>query len=750
MTILIPPWSETDVASAEGAADPAGRSGAAPDGSDRWWRRPDRPAWSVPARVIVFGLTALLYSWDLSRVGMANTFYAAAVKSGTLSWKAFFFGSLDPGNFVTVDKPPAFLWVQELSGRIFGFSGLSMLVPEVIAGVVTVMVVYHLARLWCGEVVAVVASIAAAVTPVAVSMFRDNNPDAFLTVLLVLAAWALWSALRSARTLGLVLCGALVGLAFTTKTLEAFIVLPAFGLVYLWCGRPRLRRRIVQLAWAAVALVVSSTWWFVIVELWPASSRPYIGGSTDNSEWNLIFGYNGFSRIFGAGGPAGGGPGFAGTPGVLRMFNALLGGQISWLLPLALVGLVAGVWWTRTEPRHSLRRAGFVLWGGWTLTFGLVFSEAQGIFHPYYTVVMAPAVATLAAGGVLAMWKLGCASRWWAWVLPATIVGSAIWAAVLLARTPGYDQGLGAAVVVLGVLGAIGLLLALLRVWRTALGRLGALFGAAAVLAGPAAYALTTVADPSGGAMGSAGPGALTGGGPGSGPRTAARPGVGLPGGGLAAGNRGGVRIGGANAALVRYLEQHQGTAEYLVAVTGSQSAAPIIIESGRPVIAMGGFSGTDPAPSLAAFKHLVATGKVRYVLVAGQSAGSAAPGASGSPSTPGAGAGAGAGPLRFGPPPGEGPGGAPDGARPGSLGPGGGLPERFGAGTAGSGGALGNAAGSSGTARAGFASRQASDASAVDAWVEAHGTRVTWSTDSSQAGSSGALYLVTKAEARG
>ncbi len=294
-----------------------------------------RPGWSVPARIAIFALTGLLYTWDLARIGMGNSFYAAAVKSGTESWKAFFFGSLDPGSFITVDKPPAALWVMELSGRIFGFNTYSMLLPEALAGVVSVMVLYHVVRRWVGEPAAVLAAVALALTPVAVVIFRYNDPDAFLVLLLVLAGWGVWAALESGRTRGLVVAGSLLGLAFLTKTLDAFIVVPAFAGVYLGCGSPRLWRRIGQLAWAGLALVVSSSWWIAIVELWPAGSRPYIGGSTDNSELNLIFGYNGFSRIFGSSG-AGGAPGggtsgtatsFGGGEGILRMFNDALGGR---------------------------------------------------------------------------------------------------------------------------------------------------------------------------------------------------------------------------------------------------------------------------------------------------------------------------------------------------------------------------------------------------------------------------------------
>jgi len=660
----------------------------------------------------------LLYCWDLARVGMGNTFYAAAVKSGTESWKAFFFGSLDPGSFITVDKPPAALWVMELSGRIFGFSAWSMLLPEALAGLATVMVLYHLVRRWFGEPAAVFASLALALTPVAVVIFRYNDPDALLTLLLVLAAWACWRAVETGRTVGLVLSGALVGLAFLTKTLDAFIVVPAIGVAYLWCGPPHLARRLGQLGWAALALLVSSGWWVATVELWPKSARPYIGGSTDNSELNLIFGYNGFSRIFGSSGGAGaaggatsgGSSAFGGGEGLLRMFDSELGGQISWLLPVALAGLVAGLWLTRRHRRSDTQRAGFVLWGGTLLMYLAVYDYAKGIFHPYYAVVMAPAVAALAGAGAVALWRLGQQSLRWAWALPAAIMGTALWADTLLARTGGYDSWVGPTVVVTGAASALVLFLCLAwprvpRWFALAAGTVAA----ASLLAGPAAYSLTTLGTTTNG-IATAGPtssAAGIGGGPGGqaggpsggtgasgapvSPRTGAPPGGGAGASGAPSGARAGAAFGGGGGAatvdtsLVRYLEQHQGSATYLVAVNGSQAAAPFILDSGKAVIAMGGFGGTDPAPTLSQFEHLVATGKVHYVYVS---------------------SGAGGGGGRLG---GTGGGGTPPG---------------------GAGGA-----------------RTASTTSAVDAWVAKHGTVVSSSAYGGSSGG-GTLYYITSSAA--
>ncbi|HZP28627.1 MAG TPA: glycosyltransferase family 39 protein [Acidimicrobiia bacterium] len=565
---------------------------------------PSRSGWITGAIAV---LTAVLYTWSLSSVGYANSYYTAAVKAGGVSWKAFFFGSIDPGNFITVDKPPAALWVQALSARIFGFSSLSMLLPEALAGVASVLILHRLVRKWAGDAAAHLAALAFALTPVAVLMFRYNNPDAFLTFLCLAAAWALWSAVETGRTRRLVLSAVLLGFAFNTKMLQAFLVVPAFVLVYLVAGKPKLWARIRQLAAALVALVVSSGWWIAVVALWPASSRPYIGSTSDNSILSLLFGYNGLSRIFGGSGPsggggvggaAGGGGGFGGSPGLLRMFNLANGGQISWLLPLALVGLAGGLWLTRRNRRTDPARAGYLLWGGWMLVCVAVFSLSTGVFHQYYSVQLAPAVAALAGAGSVALWKLGGHARWFRWVLPAAIVVTAGWAVMLLDRTPDYHPWLRPAIVAGAAVAAAGLWLGRwLR--RRAVVLVAAGVAAATLLAGPAAYALTTVQSAQTGSIVSAGP---------------ATSGTGGFGGG--AGDFGGAPT--TDAALVAYLEAHRGNARYLVAAFGSQSSAPIIIATGEPVMTIGGFNGSDPAPTLAQFVALVAKGEVRYVLVNG------------------------------------------------------------------------------------------------------------------------------------
>ena len=364
------------------------------------------------------------------------------------------------------------------------------------------------------------AAQAMAVTPVAVLMFRYNNPDAFLTLLLVAAAWALWSALETARTWKLVACGSVLGLAFTTKMLQALIVLPAFGLVYLLFG-------------PASSFVVWSNcsgpawpWWSRPAGGWPWSSSgrrapvpTWAGAPTTPSSTSSsgTTGSPGFWREAG-GVPGGGASTFAGSSGILRMFNTELGGQIAWLLPLALIGLVAGLWLTRRGGRTDLGRAGYVLWGGWALVTLAVFSEAQGIFHPYYTVALAPALAALAGAGSVALWRLGRTSRWWAGSSRRRSSPRPSWpptsSVAPRATTPDWPppSSIG------GAAGGPGHRPAPLRRRRprwfaTAAGCLAV----AVVLAGPAAYALTTLGQSPSGGDPEAGP-AISGAGVGFGP----------------------------------------------------------------------------------------------------------------------------------------------------------------------------------------------------------------------------------------
>ncbi|SBT67069.1 Dolichyl-phosphate-mannose-protein mannosyltransferase [Micromonospora sediminicola] len=407
----VPPATEA------GAAPPAYPPGATrvPEPTPPPADPPGRdPRWARPALLGLLAATGLLYLWGLGASGWGNAFYSAAVQAGSQSWEAFFYGSSDAANSITVDKTPASLWLMALSVRLFGLSSWSILVPQALLGVASVGVLYAAVRRWYGPAAGLLAGAVLALTPVATLMFRFNNPDALLVFLLVAAAYATVRAVETASARWLALTGTLVGLGFLTKMLQAFLVIPVFAGVYLLAAPTGPGRRIRHLLLAGLAVVVSAGWWVAIVELVPASARPYIGGSQHNSILELTLGYNGLGRITGdevgsvGGGarPGGGGGGpFSGQAGLLRMFDTEVGGQISWLLPAALILLVAGLWLAGRAPRTDRTRAGLLLWGGWLLVTGLIFSFMSGIFHAYYTVALAPAIGGIVGIGVTLLWR---------------------------------------------------------------------------------------------------------------------------------------------------------------------------------------------------------------------------------------------------------------------------------------------------------------------------------------------------------
>ncbi len=463
--------------------------------------KPGDPAWVRPSLIALLVGTGFLYIWGLGDSGWANSFYSAAVQAGTKSWKAFFFGSFDSSNFITVDKPPASLWVMELSARIFGVNSWSILVPQALEGVATVGLLYLCVRRWFAPAAALLAGAVLALTPVATLMFRFNNPDALLALLLVGAAYATIRAIEAGRTRWMVLAGALIGFGFITKMLQAFILMPVLALVYLVAGPPKLGRRILQLIYTGIALVVSAGWWVAAVELTPASSRPYVGGSTNNNLFNLIFGYNGIGRLSGnetgsvVGGGAGGAGGHSmwGPTGWDRLFLKSMGGQISWLIPGSLIGLVAVLWLTRRAPRTDRTRAAFLLFGGWLLLTGLIFSYAQGIIHPYYTVALAPAVGALVGMGAWTLWSRRT-ELFPRLALATAVVATVVWSFVLLGWSPDWYPALRWVVLFGGLVAAVAVVVLPRSRGVLAAGIAG--LGITAVLAGPAAYSLDTASTP--------------------------------------------------------------------------------------------------------------------------------------------------------------------------------------------------------------------------------------------------------------
>jgi 4-amino-4-deoxy-L-arabinose transferase-like glycosyltransferase len=583
------------------------------------------------ALLALLALTAIAYIWNLTDSGYANSFYAAAVQAGTKSWKAFFFGSLDSSSFITVDKPPAALWVMALSGRIFGFSSASMLIPNVLEGVLAVGLLHGAVKRWYGAAAGLVAGGVLAVTPVAALMFRFNNPDALLVCLLVASAYCLVRALERGSTRWLVAVGTLLGFAFLTKMLQAFLVLPGFALVYAVAAPVSVRRRAAQLAAGGLALLLSCGWWLAAVALWPTGSRPMIDGSPDNNIFNLIFGYNGLGRIFGSSGPSGGAGGggggggnFSGATGPLRLFNDLMGGQAAWLLPASVLALGAGLWWTRPAPRTDRARAGLLLWGSWLFVTAAVFSFSSGVIHTYYTVALAPAIAALVGIGVVMGWRRRTELVARA-LLAAGVAISAAWAIVLLRRTPSWEPWLIPVIAVTGV-AAMAVLLVPGALNRAGAKHAAAIAAAIACLAGPFAFTAQTLGAAHTGSIPTAGPsssGSFGGGAPGGGgfggrsTGGAAPTGAGAPvGGGTAGGGAGG---GSTSTALVKALETGASSYRWVAATDGSQEAATLELSSnGAPVMAIGGFNGEGGRLTLAQFKKYVNAGEIHYYIVSG------------------------------------------------------------------------------------------------------------------------------------
>jgi 4-amino-4-deoxy-L-arabinose transferase-like glycosyltransferase len=534
---------------------------------------------------------------------------------------------------------------------LLGLSSWSLLVPQTLMGVASVGLLYATVRRSIGSAGGLLAGAILAMTPVAALMFRFNNPDALLVLLLVGSVYATLRAVEASASSAsggrwmtasarwIALAGALVGLAFLAKMLQAFLVLPGLAAVYLVAADTSIGRRLRHLTVALVAMLVSAGWWVAVVAVWPAASRPYIGGSTSNSILELTFGYNGFGRITGSEtGSVGGGGGWGAT-GLLRLLDPEIGGQIGWLLPTAVVLLAAGLWTLRGRPRTDLTRAALVAWGGWLLVTALTFSFMHGIFHAYYTVALAPAVAAVVAIGLSTLWRRRD-GRGVALTLAATTAGTATFAYYLLDRTPDFVPwlrwlvlagGLGAALV-LGVLPRLS--------DRTA--RLAAGVAVVAALAGPAAYTVSTVSTPHTGSIPSAGPtvagsagfgppGGAAGPGPlgqgtsqrgvpGQGPQALGGPGVAMAGGspsagGLLEGSR-------STSAITSLLRADASQYTWVAAAVGSNTAAGYQLASQQPVMAVGGFNGSDPSPTLAQFKAYVAAARIHYFIAGSQGGG--------------------------------------------------------------------------------------------------------------------------------
>ncbi|RDH80588.1 glycosyl transferase [Mycolicibacterium moriokaense] len=551
------------------------------------------------ALAALLAATAALYLVNLSATGYGNLFYAAAAEAGSRNWSAWFFGSLDASNFITVDKPPASLWVTGVSVRLFGMNSWSVLVPQALMGAASVGVLFATVRRAfddprTGAVAGLLAGAALACTPGAALIFRFNNPDALLVLVLTVAGYFLIRALESASWRWLALVGVAMGVAFLTKMLEGFLPLPAFATTYLLFAPTSWRHRLLHLLGATGALVAAAGWWVLAVQMVPAAARPYIGGSTDNTVLQLALGYNGMTRILGRNrthGPAGASPPIGhgwsrlgGGAGLRRLFTAEMANEISWLLPAALLAIVFGVY---LLVRHRLSRgekAALTMFAGWLLVSAMVFSYMSGMVHPYYTAAMAPAVAGLVGMG--AVWAWRDRTGWDGRVaLAAMIVVTAVWSAIILQRNSFGPAWLPWVLGGVAVVSAVGVL----ALGANRNGPVAVTVGALAAIAGAAAFSVATAATPHQGSI-----------------PTALKQGI--------IGNWTGDEA--SNSDLAGVLA---GThTEWSAATSGSQSAAALEVSSGTSVMAIGGWS-SDPVPTLQSFIDDVRAGKISYYVEAGR-----------------------------------------------------------------------------------------------------------------------------------
>ena len=622
--------------------------------------------WHRIALAMILLLAVFLHFFRLEQEGYANLYYAAAVKSMLTSWHNFFFVSFDPGGFVTVDKPPLGLWAQAASAALFGFNGISLLLPQALAGILSVLLLYHLVGRTFGPTAGLLAALVLVVTPISVAANRNNTMDSLLVLILLLAAWAVIRAAETGRLRWLLLCAVLVGLGFNVKMLQAFLILPAFYLLYAVAAPVRWWKRPLHLALATVVLLVVSLAWVVAVDLTPPDERPYVGSSSNNTVTELIVGHNGLARLLPGGrnwlarlgitsapsdggpppslsgrpppSPPGGRPGkppgappppvgqpggplppaggppapgrsggrpFSdeiGEPGLLRLFNHQLAGQISWLLPLAGLGLLAAAWQTRLRLPLDRRHQNMLLWSAWLLPMVVFFSVAN-LFHRYYLEMLAPAIAALVGAGVVALWEdyrrpggsTNLTVNWRGWLLPLVLVGSAAVEAVILADFPDWSCWMtplvvGLCLVVAGVLVVVRLVrLHDRRAWTGVVAAAGVL----ALLFPMTVWAFIPVWHGGHTGLPYAGPDLLE-----DPQRSISKNEDHLA-------DR-----------LVDYLLANQGDETYLAATLNAQTAAPIILATGEPVMALGGFTGGDPILTVDELAEYVADGAVRYFLL--------------------------------------------------------------------------------------------------------------------------------------
>lgn len=669
--------------------------------AERVARLPFGLSWTALTLMGIVALAAALRFGNSGAIGEANTYYTAAVKAMLQSWHNFFFVSAEPGGSVSVDKPPVGLWLQAISAYFLGVNGFAVVLPQILAGIGSVVVLFHLVRRSFGNVAGLLAALALAVTPVAVAVERNNTPDATLIFTLLLAAWAFLKAAEAKRLRFLILGAVLVGIGFNIKMMQALLPLPAFYAMYLFGSEQRWWKKILHLGLATAVLVPVALSWAIVVDMTPADQRPYVGSSSSNSEIDLMAGYNGLQRLLGnrsgwswqsisqifsrtssgdatagaaqpdgqgapaqgqmqppsgqsemqpqdgqngtdgrqsrdgqggfpgggqgfpggQGGPGGGGNMFGtGNPGVLRLFQSGLAAQVSWMLPFGLIALVAmaAVAWRREQ---IVLRRGVILWGGWLVTCAVFFSVA-GFFHQYYLAMLGAPLAAVVAMGAVWMWRL---YRQSGRLAAALLAGAAVVTLVYQVYAVNMYGSLSWWVVPAVALAALGavLLVAGLFVDGRRLPQAAFALIVLGLLVIPGVWSgLTTAYANTSGAMTQAYSGQSGQGGPGGMGRDGGRRDGAWSSGQPSAPTQGAAAQSGGKQSLVDYLQERTQDVKYLLVVPSSQAGAGYVLQTGRPVLYAGGFSGSDPVINAESLAKLVAQGDVRYVLWGGDRGG--------------------------------------------------------------------------------------------------------------------------------
>ena len=600
-------------------------------------RNGNRSMLKKPALLVgpILLLAAVLRCWNLAGHGFDNLYYSPAVLSMASDWHNFWFAAFDPAGFLAIGKPPLAFWMQALSVRLFGFNALAIHLPQVLAGMLSVLLVFVLARRVTSVAGAAIAALIAAIIPASVAVDRSNLADSWLLLVLLSAVALTLAATDKGSVKQLALGSALIGAGFMTKLIVAFLALPAIFLTYFLTAPITFRRRLLHLALAAVVVVLFSLVWPVAVDLTPQERRPYIAETNDNSMLSLAFGFQGIGRMTkssepevkegetGRGAEPSGediarrsGPGHAkgrrpaleitghgGPPGLLRLTNRDMAGHIAWFLPVMLVGLIAMIPRKRPNWTWSGLDRDVLFWLVWLLTFAAVFSLPPTFIHPYYLTLLAPAMAILTALAAKNIWQeLERGGR--SLFLPvAAVVLSLLWHAMILGFYPAWARVLVPALAVAGLASVLGMLMAR----RPFLRKLALALGAVATLVSPLLWAATPALAPVGRMVPIADPELLDY------QKRATAEGIQpthLP-------------------ALVRFLQANRRDEQFLLAVRDIHWAGPVILQSRAAVMALGGYYGREETLSVDEFAGKVASGQIRYVLLSangslGQMAGQA------------------------------------------------------------------------------------------------------------------------------